>query len=295
MERVAVLLTCHNRRDKTVACLRALRAQASPILDFQFSMLDGNVIQNQASNIQHQKKSIFIEVFLTDDGSSDGTAEAVRKVWPEATVIQGSGSLYWAGGMRVAWHEAEKARPDYFLLLNDDTFLEAHTLATLLSTTKSLRGPAIAVACIADTNTGEAIYGGRISRSADLMGKVAVPTPCDTFNANCVLVPRIIFKAIGMFSDVYTHGLADFDYGFLAIRRGFPCIQAPGILGYCEKAGNGHVWTNATLSRQERLRLLWFSPKGLPPRQWWHYTRRNWGAIWPYRFLSPAIRILLGK
>ena len=52
--KIAVLMTCYNRREKTLACLDALQKTSVSSGDIQLS------------------------IYLTDDGCSDGTAEAVR-------------------------------------------------------------------------------------------------------------------------------------------------------------------------------------------------------------------------
>ena len=54
---IAVLITCHNRREKTLKCLQSL----------YFNILSKNYV---------------IEIFLVDDGSTDGTANAVFKKFP---------------------------------------------------------------------------------------------------------------------------------------------------------------------------------------------------------------------
>ena len=46
------------------------------------------------------------EVFLVDDGSSDGTGIVVKEMFPEITVIQGNGKLFWNRGMFYAWDAA---------------------------------------------------------------------------------------------------------------------------------------------------------------------------------------------
>src|SRR4051794_17710906 len=96
---IAVLITCFNRRKKTLACLQRLEQQRLP-------------------------EKAKLEIFLTDDGSSDGTAEAVRERFPYVRLYRGTGSLYWAGGMRRTWGFARLYDPDYYLLLNDDTDLK---------------------------------------------------------------------------------------------------------------------------------------------------------------------------
>src|ERR1044072_5261743 len=105
MKKIAVLLTCFNRKEKTLTCLDALK-KAIGALSFDVS----------------------VAIYLVDDGSTDGTAASVLSRFPEVNLIHGSGNLFWAGGMRLAWETALKAEMDYFLLLNDDTYLYESSL-----------------------------------------------------------------------------------------------------------------------------------------------------------------------
>ncbi len=93
--RISVLMTCHNRREKTVACLESLMRQ-EPV------------------------EGLELTVWLVDDGSTDGTAEAVQRVVPGIRLMTGSGSLFWCGGMRAAWAAAAGTQPEAYLWLNDD-------------------------------------------------------------------------------------------------------------------------------------------------------------------------------
>ena len=96
MIQIAVLITCYNRRVKTLQCLKLL------------------VEQKNDSNYS-------LTVFIVDGGSSDGTPEAIQKAFPKVKIKVEEG-LYWAGGMREAWKmAADGGDYDYYLLLNDDT------------------------------------------------------------------------------------------------------------------------------------------------------------------------------
>jgi GT2 family glycosyltransferase len=306
-KRIAVLLACHNRRDKSVACLRALRAQASPILNFHFLMPDGIAtqnpasstspfpIQNQTSNIQHQKTSVFIEVFLVDDGSSDGTPEAVHEAWPEAHILHGPGNLYWSRAMRLAWSEAGKSSPDHYLLLNDDTILAPFAVSDLLEvfSTQEASAP-IVVASICDPDTGLPSYGGMTTWN----GKQEPPTGAvvryATFNCNCVLVPKDAYKRLGMFHPAYQHAMADTDYGLHANRMGIPVLGSTRYLGTCKRNPVSGTWRDTSLRRAKRLALL-RSSKGLPPGPWITFCRRNLGPMWWFYVLSPYLRVLAGR
>jgi len=265
--RISTLLTCFNRREKTLECLRRLHAQLLP---------DG----------------VMIEVVLLDDGSKDGTAEAVVAEFPTTKILIGNGSLYWCGGMRKAWREAAASDPDHYFLLNDDTLLLPEALRALLETAGTPESRIIAVAAIRDPETGEASYGG-IRGKSGMLPPTGRPEVCDTLNANAVLVPRKVYSELGVFHDAYTHGMGDFDYGFTATRSGIKIVQSANFLGECKRNPISGSWRDRSLTTVERWKQL-HSPKGLPLREWMEFNRRNAGWIWPIRTLTPSIRVLLG-
>ena len=99
MKRIAVLMTCYNRVDTTLACLQNLFAQQIP-------------------------NGYSFEVWLVDDASPDKTGEKVKADYPQINVIQSPGNLFWCKGMRLAWDKAAEAYDyDFYLWLNDDTHL----------------------------------------------------------------------------------------------------------------------------------------------------------------------------
>ena len=57
--KIAVLLTCFNRRDYTLSCLKSL-------------------FTAQKCYNEYGKDKLNLEVFLVDDGSKDGTSDAIR-------------------------------------------------------------------------------------------------------------------------------------------------------------------------------------------------------------------------
>jgi GT2 family glycosyltransferase len=133
---IAVLLTCHNRKDITIACLASLFKNALPI-------------------------GYSLDVFLVDDGSTDGTSHAVRECYPQVNIIKGDGNLYWNRGMHKAWVDASSTKDyDYYLWLNDDTFIFEHTLETMLSSAGSTNNQAIIVAASCSKISGELTYFG---------------------------------------------------------------------------------------------------------------------------------------
>jgi GT2 family glycosyltransferase len=270
---VAALIACNNRKSATLSCLRSLMRQAE---------CDGH----------------RVSAFVVDDGSSDGTSEAIAEGFPSAKLIQGSGDLYWAGGMRLAFAHAQRSEFDYFLLLNDDSNLRENSIEVLLLCARELRArtsrPGIVVGTMMDVETGKTSYGGW--RAGSIINRLKCqrveptdsPVACDTFNGNCVLIPKEILQSIGGLDEAFTHSMADMDYGFRASRAGWPIWVAPGVVGSCSKNLGGGLWVDYSLPTMERWRRL-LGPKGLPPGEWLRFTFRHAGPLWPLIWAKPYL------
>jgi len=256
--RIAVMFTTFNRKQKTLACIESLKQQKLPT-------------------------SVSLELFVTDDSSSDGTAEAIAQSCPEANVYKGTGSLYWAGGMRYTWRKAFDHKPDFFLLLNDDTYLFNHAITDLLNTyNQNSSEPSIIIGSTCNQESGKISYGGWKLQSRFLWkSKIVHPSSqsveCDFANANIMLVPNKIMEKVGILSEHFTHSLADYDYTLKAKKAGFSIKVAPGFLGNCID-DHGNNWKSRKTTLKERLVYL-HSPKGLAYKEYLKF-------IWDYFPLS---------
>lgn len=270
--KLAVLITCHNRKMTTHSCLTKLYSQAWPLKQ--------------------------ITVYLVDDGCTDGTGEMVSTVFPEVVVIQGSGSLFWAGGMRAAMNAALEHGYDYYLWLNDDTMLVDSAVSQLIETARRVEsgsGPSIIVGSVCDPQSEELSYGGFASTKRSLDLRLLHPTgddlACDTFNGNCVLISQPVVDVLGNISTEFSHSMGDIDYGMRAAKMGIRSWVAPGMVGTCEPNRNKHNWANPKLSLRERLQSL-NSPTGLPPIEFARLARRHTGWLWPWYVLKLYFRVL---
>lgn len=274
---LAVLIACHNRREVTLRCLRSLRAQDT---------------------------RVPMQVFLVDDGSTDGTADAVRAQFPEVHVVQGSGTLYWVGGMRLAHDAALAAGFEDMLWLNDDVTLAPSAVGTLLATlaevTAGDRPDAIVVGAVQDPTRGTTAYSGlrRVGRYRHLLLErvepQSVPIRCDTQHGNVVLVPGPVRRRVGNLDGRYTHAMADVDYGLRATELGHPVWLAPGYAGTCSFNPQRAAWEDPAIPRRERIRTV-LGPKGRPVREWVHHSRRHGGPLWFVHAASPYVRAVLGS
>ncbi len=246
---IAVIMTVHNRKEKTLACLSSLYA-------------------NSYSDIK-------IKVFLTDDGCSDGTSESVRNLYQDVTILQGDGYLFWNRGMYLAWSAAEETNPDYYLWLNDDVKLMEDSLKRLLLFAQKQPKSIIVGSTYSSPGDLTHTYGGR---KYDKKCTIIHPSDidmisCATFHGNIVLIPRIVCETIGLNDNYYHHSFGDIDYGLTATKAGFTNYIAPGFYGYCKKNNPIPVFRRKCYSLFERYKLL-YSPRGYNPIEDFHFNKK---------------------
>jgi GT2 family glycosyltransferase len=244
MKSIAVLITVHNRKEKTLACLRSLYKCVVP--------------ENHA-----------FDVYLTDDGCTDGTAEAVRAGFPDVNIIKGDGNLFWNRGMRLAWETAAATKDyDYYLWLNDDIVLKKNALLTLIDSSQRKNDMVIIVGTTSTTDNEDVItYGGRMKQ---LRGFSFVRphnielVKCDTFNGNIVLIPLYVYERIGMNDPFFHHSFGDIEYGLRATQNKIYSYITPTILGVCNRNNPIPMFQRKGTFLIERYRLL-YSPIGFNP------------------------------
>lgn len=271
--KIATLCCCYNRLSKTTSFLKSLIAQnISEIYDLHF--------------------------YLLDDGSPDETGKHVQANFPMVQVIQGSGSLFWAGGMRTLWeHVWGNDSYDFYLLLNDDVVLSGDAITRLLAAYElsKTKGNVI-LGSVLDPQNDRISYGGRKIKN-HLTGSAGILIPdktglraCELGNANIMLVDQYTVNRIGILSDAYTHGLADFDYTYTAVKSGLQVWVAPGYYGYCE---NDHrkTWLSGNISLKKRIEYL-YSPKGLAYKEYLAFIKRHFPWMRPIIFFKLWIKTL---
>ena len=270
---VAVLLTVFNRREKTLACL-----------DNCYRQIDG----------MKAAREYEFTVYLVDDGSTDGTSEAIRENFPQVELIQGDGGLFWNRGMRLAWEKAAEKDYDFYLWLNDDTLMKEGALAALMETSGFLKHKAI-IAGTCENSVGELSYGGRTRSNKLIAPDPAIPVPCYMFNGNLVLVPKAVYEVLGSLEQKYQHTFGDYDYGVRAVKAGIPRVVAPGVLATCDRNPGIPKWRDSSYTLKERVRYL-MTPKGRPPKEQFLFDSRLNGIFYAMGHgLSLTFKLLFPK
>lgn len=278
--KVHVLMACYNRKELTVQSIRRAARSA-------------------------KESDVAVSFTLFDDGSTDGTSEAVAGLPFAVNILKGDGNAYWARSMAIG----EKAildaaltdQKDIILWLNDDVILDDSAFSRLKSCVESHRDSVI-VGAVRDPRSGHVTYSGmqrsgihplRFSTISPIEDALAI----DTFNGNFVAVPVEIARRVGGIDGEYAHGLADIDYGLRCNRLGISVLLAPGTFGTCprneppkkvrvledwrrftDKKGGGHFSSLRRIVSKEH------------PFSWPFFIGGTYGLWWARRILRGTLR-----
>ncbi|MFL6202069.1 MAG: glycosyltransferase family 2 protein [Thermoanaerobaculia bacterium] len=212
MKKVTVALLSWNGRHHLETCLSALAAQRDPGVDWEIAVLD--------------------------NGSTDGTADWLRKAWPRVRLIASPVNLgFCAGNNRLA---AEAADADALALLNNDTRPEPGWLAALVDGLRSAPADVAAVSGKIVDWEGERLDFGRGVMTFDghafqldfrrPLGRARVPEAGEELLFACggnLLIRRSSFLEAGGFDESYFAYLEDVDLGWRLWSGGERVLFAP--------------------------------------------------------------------
>lgn len=205
-----VVVPVHDRWSLTRACLEALGRQTSQ----------------------------GFTVVVVDDGSRDGTGEALAAEFPAVKTLKGDGSLWWTGAMNVGvgWVLRQAAPDDLVLTLNNDTVPPPRYVEDLLRAHEAAPEALIGSVLVDAADRRTIIDGGvhvnwatakyRTAGRATALCPDDSPEPklrpVDVLSGCGTLVPVQAFRRAGPYDqDRLQHYAADFEFSRRARRAGF--------------------------------------------------------------------------
>lgn len=251
MNDIAVLLTCHNRKETTRRCLYRLFKIKSDI-----------------------------DVFCVDDNSTDGTSQMICDEFPQVYLIKGDGNLFWCRGMRLAWEIAErKKKYQFYFWLNDDLELYDNAFDELLECSRLKNDRSIITGLVEERTSHVVIYGGS-NGNKKLISANGALNDVYFLNGNFVVIPRFVFEKIGFLDKRYHHDLGDVDYGLKARELGLYVFTSRCYIGCTDaELRSKHLRIRMdnvnVIKRFKRL----YSPLGSNPFITFYFKRKHQGCI----------------
>lgn len=216
------------------------------------------------------------EVIVVDNGSTDESADAISKQYPDITLLQTGANLGYAGGNNVGIRWALDHDADFVLVLNNDTIVAKDMLshlvkAGLLDDRIGLVGPTnyyysepSTVWATGAMLTNPPEDGYKILGDGDTVSCWKIATQVDALVGSAMLIQRSVFNKIGFFDEKFFLCWEEFDFSARAREAGFKCLFIPESKIW-HKVGSslGEVESPLRTYYNVRNKLLW-AKKHLP-------------------------------
>jgi GT2 family glycosyltransferase len=203
--------------------------------------------------------SLVEKIVVVDNGSTDGTAKAVRDHRPGVEVVR----LEQGWSLASAYNRgAERGSAELVLFLNDDVFATDASIATLAEALRTRPNAVAAAGRLVDPETGKTqreylpqLFPTPATFAAGFLGREARhPAVDDTTTVvvdqppgACLMVRRGVFEAAGSWDEDFEFWYEDVDLA----RR----LREQGEVLYVPSAPFEHVggWSAQRLSRADRV------------------------------------------
>lgn len=204
---VFVITLNWNRRDDTLACLESLCCLAYP----------------------------NARVLVVDNGSTDGSPQAIARQFLQVEQIVNPQNLGFAGGFNVGLRHALAAGADFAFILNNDT-IAAPNILELLVAAASANDVGIVAPSIFYASDPARVWstgGGRNRLTLEMTGDHGRRAPITEitereFLSGCAMcIKRSALERVGLFDEEFFMYYEDSDYCLRTRRAGFQLLVVP--------------------------------------------------------------------
>ena len=258
MTRLVIVIVSYNARTYLDDCLRSLHAPAP--------------------RVDH-------EIIVVDNGSSDGSADAVRQMWPGVRLVEAGNNLGYAGANNLAVRDTTS---ELILLLNSDTVVPANAIDDLVAqidTTPDVT--AVGPRLVDDQGRPELSFGRMIGPFNELVQKVRVAALArglpvlspwvegslgvraypDWVSGACLLVRRADAEAVGLLDERFFLYGEDVDFCASLRARGHRILFTPEVTVVHHGGRSGTSSPAATHASYRQSQLAFYAkhhPAWLP-------------------------------
>lgn len=269
-EPVYIIIPVHNRKSTTLKCLETLKS-------------NGDLGRYY--------------VVVVDDGSIDGSSEAITEQYPDVIILQGDGNLWWTGAINLGMKYAHENGAKCIVWLNDDTLPVSGAVPLLVQKCHNLSPCILSGQSYESGDLQVKTYGGQLRGLWNHYKVQANPNEfieCDSTGGNLVCLPIKVIDDIGYLpSQKLPHYQADVVYTWKAKRSGYSVAVVGSAISICPFNSSNSSWLLGSVSSQE----IWYSftsPKSpFYYKGYWNFCLEFWGLWGIIVFLKPYIRLML--
>ena len=242
--KVAIVIPVYNRREITLQGLRSLARVDRTGLD--------------------------VRIFIVDDGSTDGTSDAIRKNFPDVVLIQGDGTLHYAAGTNRGIEAALEWGAEFVATMNDDAVFHDQLLQRLINTTEANPRSIIGGLLLLWDEPHKVFQVGQTWNT--LKGGWVIPDDLTAFNVpqtafrveclvgNCLMLPAASIREVGLMDEKrFPHGWGDAQWMARFSKAGWNLLVEPKAFVWCEP--NTYPKPLHEMSRSKVLRTLFLDKR----------------------------------
>jgi GT2 family glycosyltransferase len=221
------------------------------------------------------------EVVVVDNGSGDGSPDRLAKDFPLVRFIRNERNLGFTGGNNVGIRDALGRRPDYLLLLNNDTLVARDFLGKMVELAETDPTIGILTPKIYFADPADRIWfaGGRYRKGRSFPECFGMGKRDDgsydqvqevSFVSGCAfLIKAQVVEKIGLLDDSLFLGFEDVDWSIRAVKAGFKGMYVANAFiwhkeGYDTKRNLGkagkdfyYVRNSIVMARKHLSRVYW--------------------------------------
>jgi GT2 family glycosyltransferase len=264
-------------------------------------VLTWNDKENLLECLESMSKMTYssLEIVVSDNGSTDGTLEALDRHFPGVTVLANGKNLFWAGGNNVGIEYAMAHGADYVFLLNNDIAVDPELVSELVRVGES--DPAIGVLgpkiYYYDENglEGRTIWyaAARIFLWRGIAAHVGIREldegqydqvgPTDYVTGCALMIKREVVEKIGLIDPIYVAYGEDMDWSHRARLAGYKLTYVPTAVLWHKIGAYWGVVSRRKIRQKFRSQAIFF----------WRYSPRlaRVSTI-PLFFIVDMLRVL---
>lgn len=248
-------------------------------IEFSVITVNFNGLKDTCELIDSITFSNEMEVIVVDNGSRVDEASVIEQLYPNVLVIRSNKNLGFAGGNNLG---IKAAKGKYLFLINNDTILDSHFNAKLL-TERLESQPEIAIVCpkIRFSWSNRPIqFAGYTNLSAITLrnraigcceednGQYDIPHPTPYAHGAAMLIKREVLEKVGLMPECYFLYYEELDWSLMFTRNGYKIWYDPSCTVYHKESrttGQGSPLRTYYITRN---RLLFAQRNVKKPVRW---------------------------